>query len=77
MKITKIENFLVVQSLGLNAVTAVSQVQSLVKELRSRKMRDMAKKERKKEITKIDCSFRYIGAIEKCLHLVYKTVLWE
>ena len=39
MKITKIENFLVVQSLGLNAVTAVSQVQSLVKELRSRKMR--------------------------------------
>ena len=40
MKITKIENFLVVQSLGLNAVTAVSQVQSLVKELRSRKMHD-------------------------------------
>ena len=77
MKVTKIENFSVVQSLGLSAITAVGQVQPLVKELRSRKMHDMAKKERKKEVTKIDCSFPYIGAIERSLHLVCKTVLWE
>ena len=77
MKVTKIENFSVVQSLGLSAITAVGQVQPLVKELRSCKMHDMAKKERKKEVTKIDCSFPYIGAIERSLHLVCKTVLWE
>ena len=39
---------MVVQGLGLSAFTAMAQVQSLVKELRSRKLLSVAKKKKKK-----------------------------
>ena len=42
-------NSLAIQWLGLDAFTAVAQVPSLVRQLRSRKLRGVAKKEEKKE----------------------------
>ena len=50
LRIKFLGNSLAVQWLGLGTFTAVAQVQSLVRELRSRKPQSVATKKRKKRI---------------------------
>lgn len=58
MKITFLGNSLEVQWLGLGAFTAVVQVQSLVKELRSCKLYGAAKRTKTKKIKRLVCKIK-------------------